>query len=288
MIHNFSIKLSRKNCRKLKEILEITNFDKNESIFKEIKEISETYRYNDQNFSEIFKTCENPKKKILTYLNFIDDFYGNTFFSDKEDFDVLESLVLYYIDNDLTPIKIYFSIDSRNFFSLKKFSRYFSNKYENLKYNFVTVSSKKLQESKENIYLIPLKRDFKYIKLEYIDINHRSSIFYNFISSNLPIINKELTRNKSVKFDFFPFNYYNSGICEYSIGYRLNLIPVSVIESSDDINLLYYLYHLCFKINFNIFDDEIFHYIKLDDIHSKKSKSIANLLGLYINNPGIF
>lgn len=288
MIHNFNLKFNSRNCRKLLEIFKYNNLEKNNNLISKIKEKSLIYRYNKENFKEIFKSKEDINEKILKYLNFIDDFYGYTVFSDKESLDVLEALILYYLDNNLTPVKIYFSINNNFFYSLKKFSKNFNNKY-NLDCNFSFIfNTKNLEKNDKNIYLMPLDNNFKSINIDLLDINHKSSIFYNFISSNLHLIKKE-TANKDQssknEFSFFPFNYYNIGVFEYSLAYKQNLMPVSIIEESDDYDLLYYLYQLCFKINFYIIGDDIDCYVKRKNINTKKSKSIAKLIGLYINLP---
>ncbi len=287
MIHNFNLKLNSRNCRKLLKIFKYINL-KNNKLISKIESESLIYKYNNENFKEIFKSKEDVDEKILKYLNFIDDFHGYTVFSNKESSDVLEALILYYLNNNLTPIKIYFGVNDISFSFFKNFFKNFNNKYD-LKCNFSFVfKAKNLEKNKENIYLIPLKNDFKIIELNILEIEHRSSIFYNFISSNLSLVKKELNKkNQTLKdeFLFFPFNFYNSGVFEYSLAYRQNLIPVSIIEESDDYDLLYYLYNLCFKINFYMLGNNIDSYIKRKNINTEKSKTIAELIGLYINLP---
>lgn len=286
---NFNIKFSGKNCRKILEMSKILNFNfEDEETRRKIKEKSLEKKYTKDEFAILFdKISDN----VIEYINKIDDNDGSIIFLSKK-FDVgIESLLLYYFLNNLTPVTIYYSKNKENLLSLKKILSDFDKKYNFEKNIIFTNYIDNIEENKNNIYVLPLDNNFTYINKYFLSLSHKSVIFFNFLSNQL--INLGNLKNSidycyddSFEEYWFPIiKYKYNGLVTYTQGYFENSIPVSIVETTKELKVKSFLFFLASKINYYVFNDNILHnyIIRRRKLSYELFLAYATLVGIIID-----
>lgn len=274
MISSFTIELTPKNCRKILLMSKLGKIEeKPENILMEIEKKSLEEEFNKEKIKNYIK-INYIEDEIIKKMNFIYDNEGSVFFSDNNFFSSIESSILFFYEKNHLPLNMYFCNNIQCLFNIKKFIKYFNNKY-NLDIKFsVNDTSEECNNNVVNFF--PLDVSFRFINKFFLGRKHKSAIFFNFLSNRLNK-NKELSKNS-----FNESKCDISGLVSFCEGYTLNQFPVIVIEELFNDDILKSSFMISKMINFYSSDIFIDDSINFGDYSSNEIKIIALLFGIYV------